>query len=159
MSRKRFPRAVTQILFGRKRKYSEETLAKELGSRFERARKHALSQGIPFDLTQDDLLHLWQYQRGRCFFLGFRLNFSSDDQGHDTHGLFLTHFVRLHSERGYTRDNIAFVSRLAAFSKRNMTTRAFAGLIEALHEITRRMDGRKPKKAPRPHPAHRQIEP
>lgn len=88
-----------------------------LNHRFRAKRKHAISAGIPFNITLEDVIWLWEAQQGRCFYtdepLVFADRFSTPPNSFS--------FDKIQPLRGYVRGNVVLCGVRANTLKGDMT--------------------------------------
>ena len=73
---------------------------------YAQARHRAKKSGIPFELVFDDVMNIWNDQRGLCALTGVQMT-------HKSAGLYNGSVDRIDSSKGYTVDNIQLVSVIA----------------------------------------------
>ena len=82
---------------------------------------------VPFDLDLDDLMNLWNEQRGLCNMSGVQLT-------HTSSGIYNGSIDRIDSSKGYTIDNIQLLSVIAQTIKWDNDMDTFKHLIKNIVE-------------------------
>jgi hypothetical protein len=97
------------------------------------AKRHASDARREFTISLADVKHQWEAQRGRCIYTGWKLvnPFGAQKVPRTPK---LASLDRRDSSRGYTTDNIQFVSLIANLAKNNFDG---AALIEFGRAITK----------------------
>ena len=83
---------------------------------YENSRDRARSQGLPFDLTPEDLRQLWP-EGGRCPALGIPMRAGGRPRAPTPNSPSVD---RLNPDWGYTRGNVAIISMAANRAKSNL---------------------------------------
>lgn len=78
------------------------------------ARQRALTRGLHFDLTPQDVLEMWEEQDGKCYWFGVPMQWR-DDAG-PRHPL-IPSLDRTDNNRGYIRPNVVLVCWAANTAK------------------------------------------
>jgi hypothetical protein len=86
------------------------TIEQFLRYRHPNTRNNAKNRGIPFDIDVNDLMNLWDEQRGLCALTGVQMT-------HKSAGIYNCSIDRIDSSKGYTIDNIQLVSVIAQILK------------------------------------------
>jgi len=68
------------------------------------ARHRAKRRGCAFDLTEQDVLDLWQEQDGKCYWFGVPMQWRDPDEG--GRNPFIPTLDRADNRKGYTRGNV-----------------------------------------------------
>lgn len=98
--------------------YDNETkLYKVLQERWLGARDRANKRGLEFDITKDDLLELWNSQKGICTLSGITMTYELDNGRTFTN----VSIDRINPNLGYTKDNIQLVCMAVNQMKSDMS--------------------------------------
>jgi len=95
-----------------KRVRQGKTIRHKILSNLQRWKTRCSENGWVFDLSTDFLISLWNKQDGKCFYTGDDLTLDRDRKNGSSASL-----DRMDSNRGYTRDNVVWTSRIANMSK------------------------------------------
>ena len=82
------------------------SLEQFLRHRYNGACERAKKKGKPLELVFDDLMNLWNNQRGLCALTGIKMT-------HKSEGIYNGSIDRIDSSKGYTVDNIQLVTKIA----------------------------------------------
>lgn len=87
-----------------------------------RAKESARRKGIEFDLTVAQLKKIWDRQNGKCVYSGVKLSqFQTTEIRKETYRPHFASLDRKDSNKGYTSDNVQFISMIAQFAKNNFS--------------------------------------
>ena len=106
----------------KKRNYS---LSYRLSALLGNSKARSKKLGYDFDLTKDFLFELWNKQEGRCALTNDVL---SIEEGQSRWTGSLVSLDRIDSTRGYTKDNVQFVTSSANYAKGSLTMDEFVNL-------------------------------
>jgi len=95
-----------------------------------RKRRHCQANGIPFDLTKENLLEKYRSQHGRCFYTGVQMVFGQQV----LHSMSLD---RIEPTKGYTTVNTVWCTKFMNGAKNRYST---IEVMEHLNLWTRRKD-------------------
>jgi hypothetical protein len=73
------------------------------------------------ELTLDDLLEQWNKQNGKCIYSGVTLTNPISTRNYYNNPICTASLDRVDSSKGYTKDNIQFISYSMNYMKNNMT--------------------------------------
>lgn len=101
-----------------------------------RAKGSAKKRGIDFTITIEDLVCLWQEQKGKCNYLNVDLilPLRTNDYLKDKSPIYSASLDRIDSGLGYIPGNIQFVSRLLNFAKNSYDSAVVWELIRIIKE-------------------------
>tara|TARA_A100001011_G_scaffold389500_1_gene471102 strand:- start:2183 stop:2578 length:396 start_codon:yes stop_codon:yes gene_type:complete len=83
------------------------------------ARKRAESRELPFDITVEYLMSLFDEQNGSCYYSGHKINIVKDDATR-THDPFKMTLDRKSPEKGYVKGNIVWCAYCVNAMKQKM---------------------------------------
>ena len=91
------------------------------------------SEFVTFDkiTTREDLRNIWELQNGICFFSGVKLVLSSYSKI-NKNPIYTASLDRIDSSKGYSIDNIRWVSRAMNWMKNNMSDDMVHELLEII---------------------------
>lgn len=95
------------------------------------ARTRAGKKGLPFSITEDDVLSLERTQQGLCALTGWMLEWAPAASGRNPHRVSID---RIDSSKGYTMDNIQLVCDMVNMIKKDMNNEEFIGLCKAVYQ-------------------------
>lgn len=103
---------------------------------FNTYRNGAKARGYDFRLTVTEAWEVYQKQKGRCAYTGWKLYFNKTyrDQKNRTASL-----DRIDSRRGYSKDNVQWVHRDVNKLNKNMEHKAFVDLCVAVAKYRKRL--------------------
>ena len=87
--------------------------------------QRSILKGRDFDITIHDLNTLWEQQSGLCALTGFNMDTQTGSQ-------YKVSIDRIHSNKGYTADNIQLVCRLTNRAKSDMINEDFIRMCTAV---------------------------
>jgi hypothetical protein len=100
------------------------------------ARGSAGRKNIPCSVTLDDLMEMWDSQRGKCFYSGTPMSFAGDRIPESVS------VDRIDSSKGYTLGNVVLCCNIVNLMKRNMSiselTRWCKLILEHMEEVPHR---------------------
>jgi hypothetical protein len=102
-----------------------DTLEAMLASIPKNTQDRAVLKGRVCTITSDDLPALWHAQKGLCARSGYPMTYTTGDW-------YKVSIDRIDSAKGYTRDNIQLVCRLANRAKSNIDNAEFIALCQAI---------------------------
>ena len=85
---------------------------------------------ISSDIDAEFLQDLLKKQEGKCYWFGIPLNVEK----HNKNDFFNPSVDRIDNNQGYTKDNIVLCSRMANYSRNNLTVEEFKKHIEVLKD-------------------------
>lgn len=94
-----------QNLQARKNYSDEKRLYKILQERWLGARDRARRKNIPFDITKEDLMNIWEFQEGKCAISKIPMTFEMDN-GRTYTNVSIDQII---PGKGYTKDNIQLI--------------------------------------------------
>jgi|TARA_Y100000287_G_C14233791_1_gene363524 hypothetical protein len=71
------------------------------------ARSRALKKNLPFDLSKEDVMDMFERQQGKCFYSGIKLNVVKSDASR-THDPFKMSLDCVNPSLGYVRGNVVW---------------------------------------------------
>lgn len=77
-------------------------------------------KNVSSDITVNDLYDIWKKQDGVCVYTGVKL-ILKNKRNTKEHNNFVASVDRIDSSKGYTKDNIQFISRTANLAKHTMS--------------------------------------
>lgn len=100
-----------------------------------RAKSNAEVRDLCFNVTLEDLQHQWEVQKGLCFYSGVPLIFAKDGETCDTvkHISMVASLDRTDSSKGYTADNITWVSKTINYLKMDLSSDQFIKVCELVY--------------------------
>lgn len=105
------------------------TLEKMLELLVKNTRERAIKKSRVCTITYDDLVNLWDNQKGLCALTGYAMSYTIGDMRKVS-------IDRVDSSKGYTKDNIQLVCRLTNKAKSNMPNDEFIAMCQAVsHRI------------------------
>lgn len=78
-------------------------------------------KNIIYNVTVDDLYDIWKKQNGICVYTGVKLTLKNKNSINVCSNNFMASVDRIDSSKGYTKDNIQFISRTANLAKHTMS--------------------------------------
>jgi len=91
------------------------------GKALSRVAHGAIRRGIKFDLSIEDLSDKFEKQNGKCFYTGLKLSFDNNAENKAS-------VDRIDSSKGYTKENIQWVSKDVNFMKQALSHERFVSL-------------------------------
>ena len=105
------------------------TLEKMLELLVKNTQERAIKKSRVCDITYEDLVNLWDNQKGLCALTGYTMSYTIGDMRKVS-------IDRVDSDKGYTKDNIQLVCRLTNKAKSNMPNDEFIAMCQAVsHRI------------------------
>lgn len=95
------------------------------------ARSRAIKRGIPFDLTKDDVMIMFEAQGGLCFYSGLKLNVVKSDATR-THDPFKMSLDCVDPKLGYVKDNVVWCAYCVNALKLKMSQEAMIDVCRAI---------------------------
>lgn len=90
---------------------------------------------LDYNLTLIDLHDQWEVQRGRCPYTGWKLILPKNSSGwNGERSIKRASLDRRESSKGYTPENIQFVSIMANYAKNNFSEQELIEFCNAVHE-------------------------
>lgn len=128
----------------RKNNYDISKHSNNRGDKYSKFRYHFRNiikrnkiRNIEIDITIEDLINQWEKQRGICEFTGLNLVISSYSKI-EKNPIYSASLDRIDSSKGYTKDNIRWISRSINYMKNDMTDEMTWNLIDILIENKKR---------------------
>lgn len=103
----------------------EESLLFTLKARMQSAKIRAAQKNIPFDLTIEDLLSMWNAQNEKCAISGIKMECKSESRSTNYN---VVSIDRIDSTKGYTKNNVWLVCWAINSMKNNMDLMHFINL-------------------------------
>ena len=85
------------------------------------ARTRASKKSIPFEITKDYVLSLFEQQKGKCFYSGIKLNVVKEDENM-THDPFKMSLDCVNPDLGYVKGNVVWTAYCVNALKQKMST-------------------------------------
>ena len=95
------------------------------------ARSRAAKKGIPFDLTRDDVMVMFEEQAGRCFYSGIKLNVVKSDAKR-THDPFKMSLDCVNPKLGYVKGNVVWCAYCVNALKLKMSQEDMTNVCRAI---------------------------
>jgi hypothetical protein len=107
--------------------FSENTdLNTILKYRYSTSKTRAKKYNMTFDLTVENLIDLYNKQKGKCYYSGDILSFSSNNNN-------VLSIDRINSEKGYTIDNVVFCTAIINSMKNVLSIENFINIINKIY--------------------------
>jgi len=100
------------------------------------ARSRASKKGIPFDITKDFIVTLFEEQSGRCFYSDIQLNIVKENKER-THDPFKMSLDCIDPELGYVEGNVVWCAYCVNALKLKMTVES---MVDVCREIVKKAD-------------------
>tara|TARA_Y100001970_G_C13483638_1_gene485594 strand:- start:64 stop:444 length:381 start_codon:yes stop_codon:yes gene_type:complete len=95
------------------------------------ARNRALKKNIPFDLTRDDVMKMFDDQDGRCYYSGLKLNVVKADASR-THDPFKMSLDCVDPNLGYVKGNVVWCAYCVNALKLKMSEDSMIAVCRAI---------------------------
>lgn len=95
--------------------------------------KHTRKKTHPWTLDPEDLLRLWELQKGRCAVSGIALTHHLDGTGTKD---FNASIDRINNDKGYSSDNVRLVAYRINIMRHTLSTDMFWWWIKTVHDYT-----------------------
>jgi hypothetical protein len=95
------------------------------------ARGRALKKDIPFDLTRDDVMEMFEEQDGKCFYSGIKMNIVKSD-ALKTHDPFKMSLDCVDPSLGYVKGNVVWCAYCVNALKLKMSKEAMTDVCRAI---------------------------
>lgn len=95
--------------------------------KYKRKRTHA------WDLTAEELIELWDEQKGKCAVSGVALTHHLDGSGTKE---FNASIDRLNNDKGYSRDNVRLVAYRINIMRHTLSTDMFWWWVKTVHDYS-----------------------
>jgi len=100
------------------------------------ARSRALKKGLPFDLTRDEVMDMFEEQGGRCYYSDILLNVVKSDASR-THDPFKMSLDCVDPSLGYVKGNVVWCAYCVNALKLKMSKES---MIEVCRSIVKKAD-------------------
>lgn len=101
-----------------------------MGDRFNKVKRRAKVEKVPFNLTKEFLINLYNYQKGLCFYTGEILHLTNG-KGRLPSGLSID---RIDNSKGYNIDNVVLCTSRFNTIKNNMTLEEIKNWMPSMYE-------------------------
>lgn len=110
-------------LYKKKRKNLEEYLVMRLNA----VKTGATKRGLGFSITIDDVLTLWERQKGRCYYTHRKM--TQLQNSHDTFSI-----DRIDNTKGYFLENIVLCCNIVNTMKNDLTVEDFLMYVQSIYK-------------------------
>ena len=100
------------------------------------ARSRAAKKGLPFELTRDEIMTMFEEQDGRCFYSDIKLNVVKSDASR-THDPFKMSLDCVDPTLGYVKDNVVWCAYCVNALKLKMSKES---MIDVCRSIVKKAD-------------------
>ena len=100
------------------------------------ARSRAAKKGLPFELTRDEIMIMFEEQNGRCFYSYIKLNVVKSDASR-THDPFKMSLDCVDPSLGYVKDNVVWCAYCVNALKLKMSKES---MIDVCRSIVKKAD-------------------
>jgi len=95
------------------------------------ARLRAVKKGVPFELTKDEIMKMFDEQGGRCYYSDIKLNVVKSDASR-THDPFKMSLDCVDPSLGYVKDNVVWCAYCVNALKLKMSKQSMIGVCRAI---------------------------
>jgi hypothetical protein len=95
------------------------------------ARSRAAKKGLPFELTRDEIMSMFEEQDGRCFYSDIKLNVVKSDASR-THDPFKMSLDCVDPSLGYVKDNVVWCAYCVNALKLKMSKKSMIDVCRAI---------------------------
>ena len=95
------------------------------------ARSRALKKGLPFDLTRDEIMDMFEEQGGRCYYSDIKLNVVKSDASR-THDPLKMSLDCVDSTLGYVKGNVVWCAYCVNALKLKMSKESMIDICRAI---------------------------
>ena len=103
------------------------------GQAFRRARARAGNKNIPFDLTVDYLIDLFNSQDGQCYYSGIDINIVKENESR-VHDPFKMTLDCVDPRAGYVKDNVVWCAYCVNSMKQKMPLKKMLNVCELIYK-------------------------
>ena len=110
----------------------ENDIYSQFKKHFLNAKNRATKNNIEFTITWNDLKFIWDKQNGKCAYTDIKLLNSKNSSNKLLKSPIKASLDRIDSSKGYTPDNIQWVSLICQYAKNSFTENQLKEFIETL---------------------------